>query len=56
MQQANNKPKQDIANITLNRFSKRVGAGADIYLILVNFLNINLRKEIISAEPLFKEG
>ena len=39
----------------LDRFNKEVGTGADIILILVNFLNANLHKEIIAIESLFKE-
>ena len=42
-------------NVILDSFSKGVGAGADIILILVNFLGNILCKETTPAECLFKE-
>ena len=56
IQYANNKLKQDMTNITLDRFNKEVGIGMSIIFILVNFLDIDLCKEITAAESLLKEG
>ena len=55
MQWTNIKLKYDITNAAFDRFIKGVGIGTGIILILVNFLNTNLYKELIAAESLFKE-
>ena len=44
-----------MTSVTSDRFNKGVGVGTHVFLVLVNFLNADLREEIIAIESLFKE-
>ena len=44
-----------MTNIALDRFNKVVGTGMGLVLILVNFFDINSRKEATATEPSLEE-